>query len=339
MEGAAWASLILLSVVACGSEEDAAEAPPARAAASEALFAAPAPEDEQLPAGFAAGGVGAPPEIAARADATTPYLGAVIGGFEGPESVMYDPEFDVWYVSAFTGPSGERDADGRVSLLAGETLEILDLEWGTGTAAAPFHSGRGMTLQGDTLWVADVDGIHGFRRGSGEHLAFVDLSANEPGFLNDLASRPTGELWVTDTGRRSLIQVRPDTGLELDLDARMGAPNGILWSYGERFYIAPWSGTDTLRAWDPDADALSPAGVSPGATRVDGLVPWGGRILGGAQADSAIHWFDPATGEGSRWLPLAGRPADMGLDSNRGRLAVPFVALNEVHIWVLPQPR
>jgi hypothetical protein len=34
---------------------------------------------------------------------------------------------------------------------------------------------------------------------------------------------------------------------------------------------------------------------------------------------------------------VPGRPADIGVDTRRGRVAVPYIALNRVDIWALPR--
>lgn len=68
--------------------------------------------------------------------------------------------------SNFNGDGSARDADGFVSRVGPEG-EIEALRFMTGTDAAPLHAPRGMFITGDTLWVADVDGVHAFHRGSG----------------------------------------------------------------------------------------------------------------------------------------------------------------------------
>lgn len=266
-----------------------------------------------------------------------PRLVQTVEGFQGPESVYYDAGQDVWFVSSFTGSSGDRDGNGTVSRVDAATGQVTSLAWARATEAHPFHSGRGMTLQGDTLWVADIDGVHGFHRGSGEQLVFVDLSSLEPGFLNDLAASSDGTLWVTDTGGARIIQVRPEAGVTVDISDRIGPPNGILWDDAVgAFWVAPWETPDTLFLWDPATGGIRPGAMSAGATRVDGLVAWGSsRILSGVQADSAIHVLDRESTAGVRWIELPGRPADIGFDPGRQRVAVPFVALNQVQIWSL----
>jgi hypothetical protein len=260
---------------------------------------------------------------------------AVLTGFDGPEAVLYDPDQDVYFVSNFTGDPGERDGNGYVSRVAAGNGLVEELRFATGTEALPFHAGRGMGLWGDTLWVADVDGIHGFDRTTGEQLLFVDMTGFEPGFLNDIAVAPDGSAYVTDTGRSAVYRFHPGEPALAIEGEELGGPNGILWDDSRQaFWLAPWSGGSELRLWDPaSGDITRPRTTSP-AERMDGMVLWDGYLLVASQADSSIHAVsDARTGA---YISTRGAPADLGLDTRRGRLAIPEVALDEVEIWQLP---
>ena len=319
-------ALILTVPIGCGAEPDASDTSDASEATPELT------PDQQLAEALT-------PTDFDSLDA--PLLLTTLTGFEGPESVYYDPDQDVWFVSSFTGNPGERDGNGTVARVAGDDLTDIRYTWASASNEHPFHAGRGMTVQGDTLWVADLDGVHGFDRESGDQLVFVDLSHLEPGFLNDVAASDDGTVWVTDTGGNRLIQVRPEAGVEVALGDRVGAPNGILWDgSAQGFWLAPWTQPDTVFMWHPLGDGFSVAGVVPNATNMDGLVGWFGWVLVGVQSDSAIHVLGP-DGFHRRWIELPGRPADIGADRSRDLLAVPYVSLNEVQIWQLhpPTPR
>ena len=256
-----------------------------------------------------------------------------VSGFRGPESVRYDPELDVYFVSNFNGDGGARDANGFVSRVSPRG-EIDSLRFMTGTEQAPLHAPRGMYITGDTLWVADVDGVHGFHRRSGEQLRFTDLTRFEPGFLNDVAAGPDGVLYVTDTGESRLYRVSGDSVRIAVEDSLLGPPNGIAWDDdGGRFVLAPWGGTQTVRAWSPGGAGLTVVGSSAGGN-FDGVEIVDGRILLASQADSSLRVLTDA---GSRpVVRVPGRPADIGLDTRRRRVAVPYIALDRVDIWRLP---
>jgi DNA-binding beta-propeller fold protein YncE len=259
---------------------------------------------------------------------------ASVAGFSGPEAVRYDPDGDVWFVSNFNGSGGDRDANGFISRVSAETGVIEDLRFAVGTAERPLHAPRGMNIVGDTLWVADADGIHGFNRVSGASVAFVDLSSFEPGFLNDVAVGPAGALYVTDTGKSSVYRV---VGREASLalsDSLLGNPNGITWDEGRQVMIlVPWDAGFRINTWKTGESAQ---GFGPETTpgRMDGIEPIDGRLLVASQSDSTILLLD---GSASRpVIRVSGRPADIGLDTRRRRVAVPYIALDRVDIWQLP---
>lgn len=269
------------------------------------------------------------------APADTSQRVAILTGFDGPESVMYDPAQDVWFVSNFNGPSGDRDANGYVARVRAEDGSVESHHFAVGTDARPFHAGRGMALQGDTLWVADADGVHGFHRESGEQVAYVDMTAFEPGFLNDIAVAGGGAVYVTDTGKSALYRIRPGDPETVAEGEALGSPNGILWNEeAGTFWLAPWAVEGDILQWDPATGEVTRAFTSRPASRMDGLVFWDGHLLVASQADSAIHAVS-ATRSGP-YISTEGRPADLGLDTRRGRLAIPEVALDQVEIWQLP---
>jgi len=258
-----------------------------------------------------------------------------IEGFSGPESVRYDPDQDVWFVGNFNGGGDDRDGNGFVSRVSAETGDIESLSFAARGGEHPLHAPRGMFITGDTLWVADIDGVHGFHRVSGAAVAFIDLSGFEPGFLNDIAGGGDGALYVTDTGRSRVYRVRGRTAtIALD-EPGLGGPNGITWDPARnRLILVPWQEGFRMHVWfgDEAPEAFGPRDT-PG--QLDGVEPIDRRLLVASQSDSSLQLVDAG---GSRLvIRTGGRPADIGVDTRRRRVAVPFIALNRVDIWQLPE--
>ncbi|MGI9627449.1 MAG: SMP-30/gluconolactonase/LRE family protein [Longimicrobiales bacterium] len=263
---------------------------------------------------------------------TGPVL--TLTGFLGPEAVRYDANQDVYFVSNFNGDGGDRDGNGYLSRVRAQDGVTEQARFMVGTEEAPLHAPRGMMIVGDTLWVADIDGIHGFSRVEGSHLAFVDFSAFEPGFLNDIAATPNGTLYVTDTGRSRLYQVENGAATIALEDERLGPPNGITWSDEGRFLLAPWEGGQGIvRAWAPHSEAVLEVTESVG-DRLDGIEELDERILVAVQSDSSIHIIEAGRGVGR--IRVDGSPADIAIDTRRSRVAVPFISLNRVDVWDVP---
>jgi sugar lactone lactonase YvrE len=261
---------------------------------------------------------------------------ALVGGFSGPEAVRYDPRQDVYFVGNFNGPGGARDNNGFISRLHPDgRVQSLRFIAG-GENGVTLHAPRGMAIVGDTLWAADVDAVRGFDRRTGAPVATVDFSGFAPGFLNDVAPGPEGALYVTDTGKNRIYRV---VGRQVSVareDSTLNRPNGITWDrWGGRLVVVPYGGKQTLFGWRPGQAELEAVATTPGG-RLDGVEVLGpGRILVASQADSSLHLV--VGGRGRALVRTAGAPADIGVDTRRGRVAVPFIALNQVEIWQLPR--
>jgi len=104
------------------------------------------------------------------------------------------------------------------------------------------------------------------------------------------------------------------------------------------------SGTDLLHPLEklvqapslPETSLVVPVGFGPRTTpgRLDGIEPIDKRLLLASQTDSTIVLMDGGTTRAI--IKVMGAPADIGVDTKRRRVAVPYVALNRVDIWQLP---
>jgi sugar lactone lactonase YvrE len=248
-------------------------------------------------------------------------------GLNGPEAVRYDPELDVFFVSNFNDePAG--DSNGFVSMLSPDG-EVIVSKFMVGTEDKPFHGGRGMFIDQSGLWVVDASGVHLFDRESGEQLDFVDLSEFDLGFPNDIVLGKDGALYVTDTGTASLYRI-VDREASLVTKVPMN-PNGITADPETgRLLMAPWSGGDEIIAWDIDEERFSSVGKLEGGGNFDGIEIAGNTIIVASQLDTSLHFM--ADGVDSRAIELPGKPADIGIDTKRNTVAVPYVALDRVDI-------
>lgn len=269
--------------------------------------------------------------------ADTAALVVSITGFSGPEGVRYDPDQDVYFVSNFNGsPAG--DANGFVSRVNGADGRIDSLRYMVGTAQAPLHGPRGMFIVGDTLWVVDAVGVHGFLRRTGAHVAFIDLAPLRPGFPNDIAQGPDGALFVTDTDSGRVYRLSGGRAEVAGSGPAFGHPNGITWSAARQtFVLAPWGGERTFRYWTPGSATPQDSTVSAAGGDFDGVEWVGTRLLAASQADSSIRVVTDSTAAPA--IRLAGRPADVGIDTRRQRIAIPFVSLNRVDVYTVPGER
>lgn len=276
--------------------------------------------------------------------AAVPARPAVTLGFSTPESVLWDAEQEVWFVSNIGGNPTVKDNNGFISRLQRDgSFDSLRFVAG-GRGGVILNAPKGMALQGDTLWVADIDAVRGFDRHSGAPVATVEFGA-QARFLNDIAIGPDSTLYITDTGvglgaDGQLTHMGPDRvfavkGRAVLIAAEgswLSGPNGIAWDPNAgRFVIVPFFGT-TLLGWAPNGNKVDTLGTGPGSQ--DGVVILGTELLVTSWADSSLF---AATASGpARVVGNITSPADIGVDPARRWVGIPLFLENRVEFWQLP---
>jgi sugar lactone lactonase YvrE len=151
-------------------------------------------------------------------------------GFAFPESVAYDPQARVLYVSQFGSElkPTEKDGKGRISKVAltGKIVEEQFLPAPGGVLNKP----KGLWVEGDRLWVTDIDVVWVFdlktRRGKK-----VDLPGIK--FANDVTVL-ANVLYVSDNRADQLYRVEPadfldkgDPRVAVVFSGKSVNPNGL----------------------------------------------------------------------------------------------------------------
>jgi sugar lactone lactonase YvrE len=285
-----------------------------------------------------------PTPPAAAAVASTKVL--TVAGFLTPESVLHDTAQDIYFVSNINGSPTAKDNNGFISRVkpdgAVENLKFIE----GGRNGVALNAPKGLALQGDTLWVADIDAVRAFEAKTGAPRDSVSLSSLGAVFLNDLAVASTGALYITDTGIRfddvgNILHPGPDRIFRIGPDRQvtvavrgdtLGRPNGIaLDPVGKRFVVVSFGGRSVL-AWKPGDKAPSVIAKGPGG--FDGVVIVGSKILVSSWSDSSVSSYE--TGQAVRVITGVPSPADIGYDARRNRLLIPIFTGNRVEVWQLP---
>lgn len=130
--------------------------------------------------------VGCTPEgdsASAAAEPAAPRQVGVVAGFRTPESVRYDPDQDVYFVSNINGNPSLPDSNGYIVRVSAADLRVTAMFAEGRRNGVVLHSPKGLALQGDTLWVADIDALRGFDRRTGAPVATMDFTSLGTVFL------------------------------------------------------------------------------------------------------------------------------------------------------------
>jgi sugar lactone lactonase YvrE len=262
---------------------------------------------------------------------------------QGPESARYDRDLDVWLVSNVNGGPGKRDNNGYISRLRpnGAPYNLKFIEGGK--KGVTLNAPKGLAINGDTLWVADIDVARAFNKRTGQLIANVSTRAK---FLNGATVGHDGAIYMTDTGvifgpKGDLSHPGPDQVLRITrggatavlTSPQLEGPNGITWDSKEsRFVIVSFLGKG-IYGWKPGAKDIKSLGSGPG--QQDGvLVLPDGRLLVTSWADSSLFVLDK---DGTRKVVSGiASPADIGFDEKDSRVAVPQLLENKAQFWELP---
>ncbi len=278
------------------------------------------------------------PEAAAPAP---PAKVADVSGFSTPESVLWDVEQQVWFVSNINGSPVAKDGNGFISRLTADgAVDSLNFVLG-GRGGVTLNAPKGMALVGDTLWVADIDALRAFNRRTGALVATIELGSQAK-FLNDVVVGPDGTIYITDSGflvsdAGAFSHPGPDRifalkGREVSVAAEgawLQAPNGITWDGGRGKYLVVPFGGNTLLTWAPGAATGDSIGSGPG--QQDGVEVLNGQTIFTSWTDSSVYVMD-STGM-RKLITGVNSPADIGVDQVRGLIAVPLFLDNRVEIW------
>ncbi len=264
---------------------------------------------------------------------------------DGPESARYDKDLDVWFVSNVNGPPSGKDNNGYISRLrpdgAPYTVKFIE----GGKKGVTLNAPKGLAINGDTLWVADIDVARAFNKRTGALIANV-ATQGQARFLNGAAIGPDGAVYMTDTGvlfgpKGDVSHPGPDQilrvtrgGVSVALTSpTLEGPNGITWDpQRQRFVVVSFLGQG-IYGWKPGDKSVERIGSGPG--QQDGVVflP-DGRLLVTSWTDSSLFVLDD--GQVRKVATKVPSPADIDVNPRDSRVAVPLLMEKRVEFWELP---
>jgi len=278
-------------------------------------------------------------EAASTEEAAASFAGVRVSdvGFSTPESVLHDPERDVYLVSNINGNPLEKDGNGFISVVSPEG-EVVELKWIDGEAeGVTLSAPKGMALLGGTLFVTDIDCVRMFDQTSGAYAGEICV----PGatFLNDIAVGPNGELFVSDSGLKAgeagfepagsaaIHRMTPDgRQAPIILGEQLGVPNGL--AVGPRGLFMVSFGSGQIFQVGMDAKLTPVTGESE--RQLDGIVfTSDGGFVFSSWGDQGVFHVS-ASGEQTAIAEDVEAPADIGYDAGRNRILIPLFMANEV---------
>jgi hypothetical protein len=263
----------------------------------------------------------------------------------GPESARYDRALDVWFVTNINGQPLGKDNNGYISRLRpdGTPYTVKFIEGGK--KGVTLNAPKGLAINGDTLWVADIDVARAFNKRTGALIANVSTQGKAR-FLNGAAVGPDGAIYMTDTGvlfgaNGQVSHPGPDQVFRITrggaravfTSPKLEGPNGITWdTRNKRFVIVSFLGKG-IYGWKPGDKDVQSLGTGPG--QQDGVVflP-DGRLLVTSWADSSL--FVLVNGKAQTVATKVVSPADIDVDSKDNRVAVPQLMVNKVLFLEVP---
>jgi outer membrane protein assembly factor BamB len=200
-------------------------------------------------------------------------------GFHHPESVIQSGnKLFVSDIGVAMEPAA-KDGDGYIGVIDLKTGQLVDPHFlpAEGTLNAP----KGMAIDGNTLYVADVDRIVAFDVVSRRKVAEIVIAGT--GFLNDLALGK-GKLYAsaTDNGKIYAVDLKSLQYEALPVDSIAGA-NGLLY-VDSRLYcvsIGNWS--------HPDGRVCV---IDPGTGTMEKLGDYQGLLDGVAIVGHTLYFSD-----------------------------------------------
>ena len=271
---------------------------------------------------------------------------AHLGDLHQPESVKYDAGKDVFYISNMVGFGSDKDANGYIVEVSAGDLTRSKVFAESGKSGVVLDAPKGMAIQGDTLWICDIDKMRAISRTTGLPLATLDLAPHGAVLLNDVTVGGDGAIYISDTGilmmpkgviysgGDKIFRISNGTVSVFAAGDILGRPNGLAWDTEQnRLVVASFADFKSELYTITASGERRLLGEANG--RFDGVEPLGrGRFMVATWSDSSVRLIGNRAS--ARIAAKVMQPADIGFDSRRGRLAIPVGPLNQMQLWQLP---
>ena len=257
--------------------------------------------------------------------------------FSQPESVLYNPQKGIFYISNIADTPNEKNRMGFISIISSDG-KTIDKKW-----IEDLNAPKGMAIFSDTLYVSDID-----------NLVEIDIengtitnrhNASDSIFLNDVTVDNKGNVFVSDILTNTIYQLHQGKKPWIQ-DKKLENPNGIIFE-DNKLIVASWGA-------NPDKDFTTNV---PGHLKVINFADKSIRNLGkgdpignldGLRSDGngnyyATDWMDGAllfidsNGNFQKLLDLNPGSADLEVINDRNMIIIPMMNNNIVTAYKISQ--
>jgi sugar lactone lactonase YvrE len=224
-----------------------------------------------------------------------------VKGFAFPESVGYDPQGRVLYVSEFGSELKplEKDGKGRISRVS-LTGEVLDRQF-LPVAGEVLNKPKGIWIAGNRLWVTDIDVVWVFdlKTRRGKKLALPGIQfANDPTVMGKA-------LYVSDNRGDQVFRVEPADFLDTTAEPRITRlfqgksvnPNGVYPGRDSSLLVVGFMSPEQARGIYSVSAGGEVKTLAPDVGRLDGLYQMddGTLLITNWNSGSLLRWSAKGT--------------------------------------------
>lgn len=146
-----------------------------------------------------------------------------------PESVLFDRERDILYVSNVNLNPWEKDGNGFISKMD-RMGNITNLKWIEG-----LHGPKGMGISGKSLFIADIDALVEADVETGQIINKFELEGQPQ--LNDVTVSADGEVFVSGSGSNIIYRLDDGAFTEIFAGDEGERFNGLYWEPHRMLFI------------------------------------------------------------------------------------------------------
>lgn len=256
-------------------------------------------------------------------------------GLKNPESVLYDKENNVLYISNVNGQATDKDGNGFISKVSPNGKFITE-KWITGLNAP-----KGLVKYNDKLYVSDIDRVVEISIKEGKILN--TYNAKGASYLNDTAVDKDGNVYISNTffGFSTIYKLSNGEVSIWIKDEQLKMPNGLFAEDG-MLYVASWG---DIKGFDPKTYATKEPGgllkISITDKKISEIYPKIGNLDGLEKTDHGFYISDYLAGELKYYdesnkklttliKDLPSESADIGLNRKEKIVYIPEMNDNKV---------